>query len=583
MYPIARGRTLFSAVCLFLLSVFLRPPAAEAFRGTPAPLNPAFLEYRRSLEKDRTQRPTVSEEPGAKSFKRGLRPDPVDFSYLKGAKVDATFFDSLTSRRSLSAATMPPQFDLVAEKRVTSVANQGGWGTCWAFAAMESVESSLLGDTGNAYDLSELNLAWFAYSDESPEKPAFTAYVDPASTTENPIFDNGGLIKQAVALFSRGTGPLYDSDAPYPNMDNDDPGWKTWVPNPLPYGPARFRMKQAMRFSSTDDIRRALMTIGGLAISFSVNEKYMGKDPATFYTPTESEISPDGWHAVMLVGWDDAFPKENFKNAAGVQPKADGAWKIQNSWGTDAGDSGYYWISYEDASLMGGGDDPAIAFVMEPLDSYDGIYFHDPLGECSLWELSEPPLETRIANVFTATRDEKIVGVSFMTANTNMMYAVQVFKKLNKNGDPGTGEAAFDAPLTARVGASGYYSVRLPEPVSLKKGERFAVAVALRMTPSSVPSDTLMLPVETAVEDYSEKATVNPGESWIQYSESDDWKDTFDPGDEDGSQPFNFCIKAFTVKRETSADSGGGCAAGGLGLTGLVLAAGLLNLRRKAA
>lgn len=48
-------------------------------------------------------------------------------------------------------------------------------------------------------------------------------------------------------------------------------------------------------------------------------------------------------HWVCIVGYDDHFPKEYF----GQQPENDGAWLVQNSFGTSFGNDGYYWISYE--------------------------------------------------------------------------------------------------------------------------------------------------------------------------------------------------------------------------------------------
>ena len=38
-----------------------------------------------------------------------------------------------------------------------------------------------------------------------------------------------------------------------------------------------------------------------------------------------------GGHAVMIVGWNDNFSKDNFE---GLKPSNDGAWLIRNSWGS---------------------------------------------------------------------------------------------------------------------------------------------------------------------------------------------------------------------------------------------------------
>lgn len=116
-------------------------------------------------------------------------------------------------------------------------------------------------------------------------------------------------------------------------------------------------------------------------------------------------------HTVVLVGWDDDYPKENF--AEGKQPEQDGAWLVQNSWGTGWGDDGYFWISYEDASLESGP-----TYRLEEADNYAANYQYDTIGWClsfNTLEDGEEDLEQArnitAANIFTAQEQEQLEAV----------------------------------------------------------------------------------------------------------------------------------------------------------------------------
>ena len=51
-------------------------------------------------------------------------------------------------------------------------------------------------------------------------------------------------------------------------------------------------------------------------------------------------------HAVSIIGWDDNFKASNFPSELGVTQ--DGAWLVLNSWGTNFGNNGCFWVSYQD-------------------------------------------------------------------------------------------------------------------------------------------------------------------------------------------------------------------------------------------
>jgi hypothetical protein len=378
-----------------------------------------------------------------------------------------------------------------------------------------------------------------------------------------------------LALLSRGTGPLAESDAPYPDyVDLIDHGaWKAYVPDPAPpTGPAQFRLKNAYYFrDEPETIKAALMEFGGLAFAYLNSDDTKSDKDGHIYTPTPHPPS----HGVLLVGWDDEHPIASF-DALPHQPSRPGAWKIQNSWGTEKGQKGFYWISYEDQTIFGRGSEATlflpVAFEMESPNAYDEIYFHDPLGMSGALSFGKAESFT-VANAFTAKRNEKIVSVGFMTAQDGLDYEIQLYRGIPAGQSPGAGEPVFAAPVPRHVkDGVGYVTVKLPSPVEIEQGERFAAAVTFKSKIAARDGETfsgLYAPVEAKLESTHTEATLNAGESYF-LREGDRWGDIYEETlSEDKG---NFCVKALTVPSESGGK--GGCAGLGSGVGFLALPAG---------
>jgi C1A family cysteine protease len=135
---------------------------------------------------------------------RGYLPHPVDLSHIKGPIFS----------RGMGDPPFPAFYDLRATGMLTPVKDQGQYGTCWSFACMGAMESSMLKAGLGAFNLSEWHLAYFAYH---PFNDSLMAAFTPGTLgdTEDPIFDQGGNDLIATALLSRGTGAVNEKDCPY--------------------------------------------------------------------------------------------------------------------------------------------------------------------------------------------------------------------------------------------------------------------------------------------------------------------------------------------------------------------------------
>lgn len=92
-----------------------------------------------------------------------------------------------------------------------------------------------------------------------------------------------------------------------------------------------------------DEIKKYIMTYGGV-FTETMCDTQMDKYKGGMYRSKDSEINR-GNHGVVIIGWDDNYSKDNFVYE---KPQNDGAWLILNSWGSNWGNKGTAWVSYED-------------------------------------------------------------------------------------------------------------------------------------------------------------------------------------------------------------------------------------------
>ena len=510
-----------------------------------APMSRTFEQYVSGLNAAHTRSASA-----ASRVRRGYGISPVDLSHL-----------AETDYAMVKAASLPASFDLRMLGLVPSVKNQGSYGTCWTFAAMGALESSYLKETGQKLDLSEVHLAWFTYK----ESPAFTLERD----EPNPL-QNGGFDSEAVATLARYIGAVEDRYLPYPYGQAEDPNFSVAgrandYPNRLHLQHAFFLEPHswAGRALATEETMKTLLTrYGAAAVYLCVGDDELGEKLIDYYNPQNAAFYYDGPgeanHAVLLIGWDDGYSRENFREDR--RPQSDGAWLIQNSWGTDFGKGGCFWVSYESRSFGGG-----TVYLGEETGKYSRIYAHDDLGWCeSVGELDESGW---MANVYRARSAEKLEAVAFYTTAANARYEIRVYTALGDTGDPTDGTLA--ATLTGTEPFAGYHTLKLSEAVALKSGSSFSIVVKM-----VTPNYPYPLALEAQVFAYSENASAAPGESFYS-DDGQHWTDINGDGEEG-----NFCLKAFTNPDPDETDhvgssSSGGCDLGTAGFLACLLTAAL--------
>ena len=234
---------------------------------------------------------------------------------------------------------------------------------------------------------------------------------------------------------------------------------------------------------------------------------------------------------MAVVGWDDTIPAEEL-SVNGNTPSQDGAFIIKNSWGTDCGSGGYYYVPYEPYMLNGS----SVFFAFADADTYTYSYGYDDTTGCKPYFDENALNSVTAANVFTAVADdETLEAVSFFTENDNIGYEVRIYTDLPQDcASPE--EGTLRASAEGSVGEHGYHTMTLHEAVPLKAGERFSVVVTLSGTDSERTEFVLSA---YTFDDFKRER----GESFL-YAASRGWYDICDSGmDFIG----NARIKAFTV------------------------------------
>lgn len=380
--------------------------------------------------------------------------------------------------------TLPSSYDSRAYGYITPVRDQGYWGSCWAFSAIGMAEANLVrkGIASNSIDLSELHLAYFFY--HTVTDPLGNTAGDSTKALLDSYLDQGGNSAFTTFALASWIGAADESKAPYEAATSESYA----LNSSLAFNDA-YHMQNAYWINMTDtaDVKNMIMNYGAVSTSYYAAQNMNAT--TTYYNGTTKAFYYDGTyytdHAIIIVGWDDSFSKANFN--APHRPKNNGAWLVKNSWGTEFGDNGYFWISYEDTALTDVNNSQAFVFDFESADNYDHNYQYD--GSSGLYG-SSVLNGGSIANVFTAKANpsggaEKIEAVSFALYDVNVEYSIQIYTNLSNANDPSSGTAMLSSPKKGNTSFVGYYTVPLDRAIEVAQGSNFSVVITLSRSAST--------------------------------------------------------------------------------------------------
>lgn len=442
---------------------------------------------------------------------------------------------------SLSVYAAPAKYSAVEQGYITSVKDQGNWGTCWAFSSTAISEASLIKEFPDKFnaentDLSE-NLLSYMLS-----HPALYGQLNSSGDTatynagSTYYLEYGGNVWAAGLGLMNGIGPYNESsDYPYSEYNTPSIAEKNFteseyyeVRNSSVAKITGVFQAHINNNSDNDEFKQLIMDYGAASLSYNENhtDNKFGEDGSSYYyNPNEYTSN----HAVTVVGWDDTIPASSFKTT----PAGDGAWLIKNSWGEYSRDNGYFWLSYYDKSISGVGI--AYDFTVDGADDYfDTRYSYDGGNSVASFGYSRPDIYG--ANVFTADEDSYVTGAAAYTSAGNNI-ELSVYTGLKNASDPTSGTKSAVATMS-NVKYEGYYSLKFDTPVKVKKGESFAIVAKI-----TKDSGTVRIYSEYGYSMYglTYDLKANKGESFYTYNPSYGWFDCTDSGKN------NLMIKAYAV------------------------------------
>lgn len=406
---------------------------------------------------------------------------------------------AILTNKAKNTNFLPERYSYIDEKRAVKAKNQGSYGTCWAFATLTALETSLMPE--EEYDFSENNLI---HNNELSQD----------------IQDGGDYIMSMAYLMSW-RGPVLEKDDPYGNKRNH-----TQVkPQKHVQG------AEILPSKDYEQIKRKVYQYGGVESSMYMSMSNAGSK-SVYYNDTEYAYCYRGNHKpnhdVVIVGWDDHYSKELFNDPS---IEGDGAFICMNSWGEEFGYHGTFYVSYYDDCI---GNHNVCYTDVESTDNYDNIYQSDLCGWTGTMGIQNQST-VYFANVFSAFDDEKLQAVGFYATTENLDY--QVFVCENYKDSESLNNRNHIA-AQGNIQNKGYYTIKLDKDYRIKDGKKFAVIV--KISSKSKDGNYKIIPVEIQEKGLESKVDISDGEGYFSVS-GDGWKSA-------ENQKCNICLKAYTKK-----------------------------------
>jgi hypothetical protein len=308
---------------------------------------------------------------------------------------------------------------------VTPIRDQGNCGSCWAFATTAALESATL--ISDHTPNTDLNLA----------EQVLVSCGGAGSC-------NGGSIDKA-SNFIKNTGLPGDGCYPYTATNGVcSSACSNWQASADRISSWSY---VATTQATVDGIKNALSTYGPLVTTMAVYQDFFSYHSGIYHYVTGSLA---GYHAVLIIGYDDVSQY----------------FVVKNSWGTWWGESGFFRIAYSELNSPVGFGDWTIAYV--------------GMGPACSYSLSQPA-------PFTAAGGSGTINVTTTASNCSWTATTSTsWITIPSAGASGMGNGTVTFNVTANTGVARIGSINIAgKSVNISQDAGAACAYTLNPTQHS--------------------------------------------------------------------------------------------------
>lgn len=359
--------------------------------------------------------------------------------------------------------------------------NQGTENVCWAHASTSAVMASW-GYASHLYDEAYV---------EYPESQRLSTQHMVDNRGFNTKVSEGGSVDYAIAYYGAGIGPKIDVTGGFADAE-----YYVGSVEKIPYSTET----DDNRNMSISLIKAALQKYGAVSVAINTNElasPYYDASNHSAYMPASSASGVLPNHAVVIVGYDDEY--NSFDNLA-EKPTSSGAWIVRNSYGTEWGDEGYCYLSYQTGTM----NEPVAYTSRIKKSDANKILTKDRLGATGVFD-------TKAAQEFTVsifTNEKaitiKAIGIYTVAASTIVSFSLKrgsTLDELNQSS------SLIDMD-NITIANPGYHVIELTKPVTIEGGTPFGLVMGI----SNEDGSNVKLALESTNSSGTAIATNNGGQ-----------------------------------------------------------------------